>query len=198
MCSGVCAHQGIRMSRCARGCTCAPGQTAWHMVRTQGFITMRPLPVCVPMTEQARGPPGHVHGVRLCCGVCVSRSVRVATCAPTGCLHFPPRVCGYGRGRPEASPRCSSRCVCGSVRSPVSRVCVCGSGCVSHAMRARDLGDQCSGILCVLLYSERVFASSRGLRPSPGSAPKTCPKRARVCVLWGERVPNARGVPVPV
>ena len=85
---------------------------------TQGFITMRPLPVCVPMTEQARGPPGHVNGVRLCCGVCVSPRVWVATCAPTRVSAFPPRVCGYECGRPEASPRCSSRGVCGSVRSP--------------------------------------------------------------------------------
>lgn len=65
-------------------------------------------------------------------------------------------------------------------------------------MRAQDLGDQCSGILCVLLYSERVFASSWGLRPSPGSAPKTCPKRACVCApvcrpMGGTCAQRARG-----
>lgn len=43
-------------------------------------------------------------------------------------------------------------------------------------------------LLCVFLYSERVLASSRGLRPSPGSVHATCPKRARVCAPVGRPV----------
>ncbi|XP_030876684.1 protein delta homolog 1 [Leptonychotes weddellii] len=43
-------------------------------------------------------------------------------------------------------------------------------------------------LLCVFLYSERVLASAWGLRPSPGSVPATCPKRARVCAPAGRPV----------
>lgn len=66
-----------------------------HVEDTQGFITMRPLPVCVPMTEQACGPPGHFYDVRVCCSVFVSPSVSgLPRVLPQGCLHFPPRVYG--------------------------------------------------------------------------------------------------------
>lgn len=40
----------------------------------------------------------------------------------------------------------------------------------------------------MFLYSERVLVSSWGLRPSPASAPATCPKRARVCAPAGRPV----------
>lgn len=52
--------------------------------------------------------------------------------------------------------------------------------------------------LCVFLYSERILASSWGLRPSPCLAHATCPKRARVCApvsrpVGGTCAKGARG-----
>lgn len=136
MCVGVCHGTCAQVSACSPGyshvqvrtrlhtCLCAHGLA--HAEDAPGFVTARPLPVCVPMTEQACGAPGHVYDVRVCCGVCVSQCVRVAVCAPTRVPTISPRVF---MARSVGAPRLLLSVLpaaCAVVRVfPVSRACVC-------------------------------------------------------------------------
>lgn len=112
MCVGVCDGTCAQVSACSPGyshvqvrtrlhtCLCAHGLA--HAEDAPGFVTARPLPVCVPMTEQACGAPGHVYDVRVYCRVCVCRSVSGLPCVlPQECLQFPPACLWLGVWVPQ-------------------------------------------------------------------------------------------------
>lgn len=113
---GVCV--GVRDGTCAQVSACSPGYShvqvctrlhtclcadgLAHVEDAQGFITIRPLPVCEPMTEQACGAPGHFYDVHVCCRVCVCRSVSGLLCVlPQECLQFPPACLWLGEWVPQ-------------------------------------------------------------------------------------------------
>lgn len=176
------------MSRCARGSARASAWPGRPMLKdAQGFITVCPRPLCVPVTEHVALLTISVTCV--CVTVCVLLQV---------CLCFPASLCPRV-GAHQAFPRCVTACVFHLLRVYIcvflgagSMACVLGTLVISVLV-----------FLCAFLYSERVCLRLPGVCGPAQARLIRLVRGEPAClrpwaVLCGERVLSARGVPAPV